>query len=754
MKKNFSKIAAFFFVAIFFVYANDQARAKIIGKVIDYSTGEAIHFAEIHIEPLHKHQNSDEKGEFLFTNVPFGIYTINIDRVGYESLSIEYEVEEKESSLLIKMLSSSMSSDVVVVESDKYKTIIKPDLTVGGKDLRKNLSTTIAETITKEPGVSFRSMGAAPARPVLRGLGGDRLLVLEDHSSAGDMSATSADHSVAIDPMTSDHIDIVRGPESILFGSNASGGVINVIRGSIPDEKITELEGVSSLQGSSVSESFAIGQSLAFPVDLFSFKIDGSFRKAENIQSPEKTIENSWLETINFGAGTSYQNEKFMLGASFSYYKSDYGIPPDPLTGHASGVNIDMKRTQFKNKLKYFFTNKYLNLLKIKHAFSRYQHAEIENALGIVGQSFGVVTHDIDINLMLNSFENFKNGVLGSTFSYRDYKTGGLSNTPQTLSKNIAFFAYHKYKLNESFSADFSLRYDYKSIEPLETNSRIGSTGLYPKLRTFSGFSGGFSAEWDLNKNFSLSISSLKTFRSPTLEDLFSDGPHLANYVFEIGNPELNSEYGWSNELTFAFENDVNYLQLTGFINSFDGFIFSENTGKFSRRIATLYEYQYVGKNALMYGAEFSARLKPIRCVKIDTKISYVFGELSEENKALPYIPPIEGNVSFTYDYKGFSASVITNFGAKQDRIYIPDVLYEEGRELDLAEFKKMRSTDAYTTFDFVSEFHFSKFDRFHTVTFSVNNIFNTVYQKHLNRIKHIFPEPGRDIKLLYKLYF
>lgn len=741
-------------ITLSFAYSNNGARSLITGVVTNSVLNEPVPFVDVNIEVLHRLQTTPIDGSFTFRNIPFGTYKITFSRIGFDPVTIDYIVNKKKQTLNMQMHPSHLGSDEILVETDAVDNTIKSDVSVRGKSLRKNMSTTIAETISKEPGISFRSMGSAPARPVLRGLGGDRLLILEDNSSAGDMSATSADHAVAIDPLTSNHIDVIRGPESILFGSNTMGGVVNVVRGAIPIEMPENFEGVSSLQGSSVSNNLAVGQNMTLPFNNFVFRVDGSFRKAQNIQSPKKEIKNSLLETTNVSAGSSYHPDWGFLGTSFTYYKSDYGIPPDPISGHASGASIDMKRTQIKSKAKIYTNNSVFNTFNIKHTFSRYEHAEIERSLNTVGQSFGVVTNDITADFKLSPTEQWNNGVLGFEYSHRDYKTGGRSNTPYTQAKRFSIFTYHNFPFSKQTSINGSFRYDVKTITPLSNSNEIGNTGLYPKERRFNGFSGGLSVQHELIENLTLNLVGLKTFRAPSLEDLFSDGPHLANYTFEVGNPNLGEENGYSVDLSLEYVLNENRFKLTGYRNSFSGFIFSENTGRFSQRLASLYEYQYVGKDALMYGFEFNASILPIHEIKLESRLSYTFGELLDESKPLPYVPPMEGNISISHEHDFFSHTLSMNFATSQTRINIPNELLESGRETDLETFKFQRETDGYQTFDLSSEYHFMKYDLFHTVTFSVSNVLNTVYQKHLNRIKHIFPEPGRDLKLLYKVFF
>ena len=172
--------------------------------------------------------------------------------------------------------------------------------------MRQHLGTTIAESLDQEPGISMRSMGPAPARPVLRGLGGERLLVLENGGRTGDLSQTSSDHALVIDPLTADRMEIIRGPGALEFGSNALGGVINVVRESILSSVPDRLHMTLTGQLQSVSSGAAGGAALSLPLGQhFAARADASWRTAGDVNTPERSLSNTDLETLTGSGGIS-----------------------------------------------------------------------------------------------------------------------------------------------------------------------------------------------------------------------------------------------------------------------------------------------------------------------------------------------------------------------------------------------------------------------------------------------------------------
>ena len=204
---------------------------------------------------------TDEQGTFFFSDLPVGRHVIQTLHVSYHDTRFAVEITAGDTTRVdLHIGHQELIVEGVQIEDQRVRSLApldEPDVIFSGNKLRQNLSQTIAETIDYEPGIAQRSMGPAPARPVLRGLGGDRLLILEDGERTGDLSATSSDHAVAVEPMTTQRIEITRGPETMVYGSNALGGVINVRRGYVPVERPEKAGGSFSWQGESVNEGLS-----------------------------------------------------------------------------------------------------------------------------------------------------------------------------------------------------------------------------------------------------------------------------------------------------------------------------------------------------------------------------------------------------------------------------------------------------------------------------------------------------------------
>jgi iron complex outermembrane receptor protein len=242
---------------------------------------------------------------------------------------------------------------------------------------------------------------------------------------------------------------------------------------------------------------------------------------------------------------------------------------------------------------------------------------------------------------------------------------------------------------------------------------------------------------YNLTKQFSFGTTLMRTFRAPGIEELFSEGPHLAAYSYEVGNSELGKETGIGLELFVDYKAEQMDFRLAVFRNSIDGYIFPENTGRRSLRRADLDLYQYVGENALMQGVETTFDWQFIGPWSVLGTLSYVWADLVDKGKPIPRIPPLNGRAAIRYEQSRLSVEGAVRFADEQNR---------------LGEFET--PTPGYAVIDISANYYFDGLNLLHTLSFSIENLMNTEYRQHLNRVKDIMPEPGRNFKLLYKVYF
>ncbi len=719
--------------------ASGDPTGTLAGHVIDAESGQPVGWTTVVIEGLDWARISDAGGYFSFADVPPGAYVLQTLHIGYHEARFEVEVVAGDTTHVdLAIGHESLRVETILVEGESASLVSPlraPEVVFSGSKLRQNLSRTIAETIDYEPGIAQRSMGPAPARPVLRGLGGDRLLVVEDGERTGDLSGSSSDHAVAIEPMTTERIEVVRGPRTLLYGSNALAGVVNVVRGYVPSERPDGLGGSVTYQGESVNRGLSGGLTLKQALGPLALRFDSSLRHAGDIATPRGVLANTDIRTGNASVGLSLVRPWGHVGASGSLYDSDYGIPPDPQGGHPHGVSIDLQRQHLEGRGEILTGPAWLQRLELHHSFSRYQHGEFE-ASGDLGMEFGVLAHHSGALAHLNRTGPFANGAVGLWYEYRNYAAAGLNFTPPAEEYAGALFTYQEWE-HGPWAVNAALRVDARRVEPREQRDSRKAGRIEP--RNFAGLSAGLSNHYRASPILTLGATLMRTFRAPGVEELFSEGPHLAAYSYEVGNGDLDSERGLGLELFADYHREEGHLHLAFFRNAINGFIFPKNSGERSLRRADLFLYQTVGERVLMHGAEVAFDWHVADHWKTAGSFSYVRGHLIDRNhEPLPRLPPLQGHLSLTCEpTEALSATIDLRLAADQNRI---------------GEFEK--PTEGYAVLDFSSQYYAQWGGRLHTFALTLENATDAVYRNHLNRVKEILPEPGRNLRLLHKIFF
>lgn len=747
--------------AIAFSEEAEKDRGHIQGTVENAETGKPVGWSTIQMTDLQIGTSAHEDGSFILKNIPIGIHDITVQRIGYESLTTSVEVvKDDTTNLSLHLQETVFRSPALQVfgrhfEEDDPTT--HAEVVLSGKNLRQQLAGTISETLINEPGMAQRSMGPAPARPVLRGLGGERLLLMEDGGTSGDLSATSADHATTIDPMTAEQIELIRGPGSLIYGSNTLAGVINVIRGQIPTNMPDHMHGGVSLQSQTVNNGFAGGFNSHGPIgNQFTFRVDGSARTARDVKTPQGKLDNTAINTLNGSAGFSFITSKKMIGVSGNIYDTQYGIPGGFTGAHPNGVDIDMTRRYFKIKSHYYPVADWIRRFELDGTYAYYHHTEYEKPADQprrVGSEFGVLTSNLKLNMHHKGLLFGNRGVLGITGEHRDYQSGGGLFTPNTIERGLAAYIYDEKNYNE-LELQASVRFDIRNIKPQEdvrlyTLSTQMGEDIFANERTYSNFSAAISAAYNITPGLQIGTSLMRSFRAPGIEELYSDGPHLASYSFDIGNPELGKEIGYGSEIYTRYTSNLLRIKISLFRNQAHGFIFPEKIAESAPRRGDIPLYQYRGEKVLMTGAETNFELNLIGNFVTEGTVSWVRGDIIDDHQlipiwqfnndyeALPEIPPFSGKLNLEYRISSFNAGISVRSASEQTRT---------GR------FEQ--STDGYSVFDAYAQYMFNSGKMLHTFSLTFENISNEEYRMHLSRVREIMPEPGRNLKLLYRMYF
>jgi iron complex outermembrane recepter protein len=717
--------------------------AVIEGVVVDATTGAPLPGALVRIVGLGRQDVTHEGGEFHLLNLPAGRHTVLVERLGYrQEVRVVQLARRQTVTLRIEMRTSAIALPGLVVTGTTGATLgdraIRPTTVVSGQSLARQLDATLAGTLQNEPGLAVTSVGPATARPVIRGLGGDRVLILEDGARVGDLSSTSSDHAVSVDPLNAQRIEVVRGPAALLYGSNAIGGVINVIRDEVPSADPDRATGMASVQGQTMNSGLAAGGHSQFGVAGLAVRGEGSYRSAGDLQTPAGSLENTQLRTYSLAAGVSRVVGTGHSGIAYRYYDNAYGIPGGFVGSHPEGVDIEMRRhsVHAESHLRQRFGP--FTLLDLDAKYTNYYHRELE-AEGIIGTEFGLLTGSAQAVARHEAWGRLASGAMGARLAWQDFAAGGSTDTPPSTELTAAMFILEELDVGR-LRLQGGARFDWHRIEPGEQDVVLDIGEVRP--RTFAAASGSVGALYAPARGLSVGGSVACVCRTPDTGELFSQGPHLAAYSFEVGNPDLEAEVGLGIDAFVRFTREHVTGEVAIFRNALDNYIYYRDTGALSRTGLPI--YQATGSDAVLTGFEATASVEAVRHVVLDGVVSYVRGTLTSVDAPLPMMPPLSGGLTARYERPGYFAGLSWRAAREQSRVAT--------QEFETA-------TAGYQIFDADAGYRWLAFGRVNSLTLTAANLTDQHVFDHLSRIRdrdsgRRVPGPGRSASLIYRVVF
>lgn len=549
---------------------------------------------------------------------------------------------------------------------------------LSGEDLAEQARGQIGDTLLSLPGVSATSFSPGASRPVLRGFQGNRVAVLTDGIGNIDASNTSADHAVTIESLTVERIEVLRGPAVLLFGGQAVGGAVNAIDKRIPRAVPGESIHVDALAGyGSAADEWSGGVSVDAPIgSRFVIHADGSYRKSDDLRiggfqlSPSLRAEvldmaaeeedeghldeaeelreaadnrgrlpNSAVETWTAGVGGAFIDDGGNLGISFSVYDTDYGIPARPGAGHhhaapagaveeEEDVTIGLRQYRADLRGEVETGGGFLEKLAFRAGYADYQHTEFE------GDEVGTIFKSQGFEGRFEAIQANRNGWRGATglqYISRDFEAiGAEAFVPPNRTRQLGLFTLQEFDLG-SINFEAALRYD-------RVNQRAQTLGID---RSFNNMSAALGAAY-LTGDLKLGVNASRTGRAPSVEELFSDGPHIATQAYEIGDATLGSERAWNVELYARYDSTNLDFSTTVYANWFDGFIYEDATGAEEDDLPV---FQYFQNDARFWGveAEITARVGSVGVFDIvfDGLADYTRATISNGGGPVPRIPAL-----------------------------------------------------------------------------------------------------------------
>ncbi len=728
-------ILSILFLASSAVHAQQKGQVSVHGKVYDSYTKNAVAAATVSIAGTGQGVISDENGEFSIMLPAGKRITVNVTHIAYYKYTFTLIPDEKAPfDLVVYFIPRDLSLQTVLITGNhahsRFEEIDNLKGAVEGVDLQKNLGLTLAATLKNETGLSIRSMGPAPARPVIRGLGGDRILFTEDGARTADLSSTSPDHALTIEPFSITRADIIRGPKALIFSPVTLGGVVNVVRHDIPVESF---DGISASAGSyyeSANNGFLYGARGEYGTGALVFQGSFTSRSSGDLQTPTGVLKNSLSSITGLSAGGSYTGEAGYTGYSYRSIEMEYGIPGGFVGSHPNGVRISVFRNTYSVKGSLNINGGLLHNVTLHYTRSFYRHKEFERN-DLIGAEFRILDNSAYLNAEHHLLGFNQDGIIGLSGQIRDFEVGGFVYTPISNSKNLSLYFWQPFTY-DGFSFEFGGRVNGDMIKPV--TEKKASIGMI-RERDYLTWSFSASMIYGFTEKFYAGVNLSRSSRVPTIEELFSEGPHLAAYSYETGNPELDAETGMGYEAFSYWRSEGFYALLNVYYYDLNGFIVPRNTGRINYQ-TFLPVYATSGEDAKLTGVEFETEFEPVRYLKFSVRMSYTSGNF-KSGGALPQIPPLKVLLETSYKiWPGTSMELSAEIATAQERTDV---------------FESPTSGYMVVNAGVYRNFTLGKLAGL--VSASVDNIFNIEYRNHLSRVKSVMPEAGRNFRTTLRIY-
>ena len=370
-----------------------QDGVPLSGRLLNSLNGAPLGGATVQIDELRRQTMSAADGTFTFENVPPGTYHLSVLAQGFSTRRTEVSVAAGAAAIELQVDFDLHFEEVVSVSGDARSQFdtFQPTSVLAGQELAKQMEMSLGATLESQPGVASRSFGPAPARPVIRGLDGDRVLILQDGQRLGDLSSQSGDHGVPINPAAAQKIEVVRGPATLLYGANAIGGLVNVITDEIPTRPQTGATGNFTFDlGSAASEAGGAGD-VHLGNGTVALHVGGGGRRSSEVGTPEGDVLNSQSRGGFGNVGLSWTGAKGYFGGSYGYDDTKYGVP----VIEEGQVQLTPRRHAFSLRGGAQGLDGAFDSYRATLAVRRYKHDELEG--DEVGTAFTNNTAEIEV---------------------------------------------------------------------------------------------------------------------------------------------------------------------------------------------------------------------------------------------------------------------------------------------------------------------------------------------------------------------
>ena len=731
------------------------AQSTVSGNITDQNNN-PIFGAVIYIETLNLGTTSNEDGYFQLSNIPRGEHNIICSFIGFQTQNIAIDFlnnDQKEQNFTLE--DSFFHMDEVIVSTPFNKTQSENVMKVAKKtmvSLKKQGAPTLIQSLTAIPGVEIFSTGNGIGKPVIRGLSGNRVLVytqgikLENQQWGGE-------HGLGINEAGIESVEVIKGPASLLYGSDALGGVLFLN----PERFANENESEFNFDQEFFSNTLGSNTSLGFKTSKknLKFLIRGTYNTHTDYKIPDgDRVTNTRYKEKDFNAGLTFNTSSFASTLRYNYNNSEIGIPEKGIEHQSTNRSPELPFQDLDSHIlslqnQFFLKNSRLNVnfgyvYNNRKEFEEEHHHPDENHEEHTDAA-------IDLKLKTFTYEakyyfakkgNFETiaGIQGLVQTNRNF--GEEILIPDADINDFGTYVTGLYTINENTSIQSGIRYDFRNIDTKKQivlhdhDGELEEHIFEPLNEDFNNFNASLGLKTFLFNNIITRLNLASGFRAPNLAELTANGVHHGTNRFERGNPNLNSEQNIQTDIALEYQNKHFEIYLNGFYNKINDYIFIAPTGEI---VDDHDVFEYTQSDSKLYGSEFGFHLHPhpIHWLHLESYFQTVIGKKNNGE----YLPLIPANK--------LSSTVRGEFDINNTfkELYISLILDNYFDQNNVGSFEDKTSGYSLLNFRMGSDINFQKLKI--KANFSINNLFNKTYISHLSAIKvDNIPNIGRNIVL------
>ena len=760
MKPNVVFAASLLFCVTFALGAAAQDTGVIEGTVT-LPTGDPAHRTSVLVAELGRLVETEDDGTYRVDQVPAGTYDVLAFQSMLSSEVLSVDVGAGETRIIdVELQITPLRQEITVTARGRHETTFQavPAVTsLDAFDLAEVMAPSLGEVLDGQLGIAKRAFGVGSARPVVRGFDGDRVLIMQDGVSIGSLGSQSGDHGEPIDPASVERIEVVKGPATLLYGSNAIGGVVNAVSShqqshDQPHEgwrgQVSSAFGSANAQaGGSFSAEYGAGSWMVW--------VGAGGQRTRDYDTPDGRVINSKSRISNGSIGVGWFGSNAFVSVDYRANEGRSGIPfasefhahheeeehhdedeeehHDEDEGHEheeelENVDIMMRHHNGRFTLGLRDLGSAIEEFELSFNYSDWNHDEIEIFEGneqVIGTTFENQQFGYR-----GVFTQARRGVLGGSFGFegraRDYMAAG----EEALSPPV----------DQDMFAVFTVQEIAADRARFQIGGRVETTRYTPRDaprfrdRRFTGFSGGVGARFDLWSGGAFVANYTNSYRAPALEELYNNGPHVGNLTFEVGDPNLRRERSNGFDFSLRHQHERVRAEANFFYYDIDSFVFLAPTGHFEDGLV---EADFAQGDARFVGSELKLEVMAHPNLWLSSAVDMVDTELASTGGPLPRIPPLRGTLGLDFRYEGLSVG--------------PEVVLADARA-DV--FSSETPTAGYAVFGLNASYTLPQQHFSHHFAVDFFNIGNRLYRNHLNFIKDLAPEIGRGVRFSYAVEF